>query len=206
MIPDDGVSSPPGYVLRSKYRANSRAKNLGSLVLFIVSLYALLYLNLLLRPEFKAFEFVRQILLEGEVLTSLRIALVAIAIICIYGFVHEALHGGLFWIFTKKRPNFGMKGLNLYTVFPIGVYCPRNKTIVAALGPLTVITSLCLILWLVVPLAVVPIMILLVSVNIAACISDMLQLRWLLRFGGKSLFGFDGQDSVIYEPQDIDHE
>jgi hypothetical protein len=203
------IASPSGYVLRDKYRANSRTKNLGSLILFVVSLCALLYLNLLFRPEFKAFEFARRVLLEGEVLTSLRItliAVIAVAIIYVYGLVHEALHGGLFWIFTKRRPNFGRKGLNLYTTLPIGVYCTRNKTIVAALGPLIIITVLCFILWLMVPLDVVPAMILLISVNIAACISDILQFSWLLRFSGKSLFGFHGQDSVIYEPQDIGHE
>jgi hypothetical protein len=57
-----------------------------------------------------------------------------------------------------------------------------------------------LIVWPVVPIQAIPAVILIISVNIGASISDIVQSIWLIRFDKNSVVGFDGKGSIVCEP------
>jgi hypothetical protein len=54
--------------------------------------------------------------------------------------LHELVHGLLFWVFTRRRPLFGLRlPFYAFAAAPVDVYLPRNPYLVVALAPLVLL-------------------------------------------------------------------
>jgi len=162
-------------------------------------------MNSLIRPEFDGFEFIRRLTFESSYIVRTQVLGIALIAILLYGFIHEVVHGIFFRVFSHRRPNFGFK-INPYTTLALGAFISRNQAIMAALSPLLIITLLGLIIWPFVPVTALPIVLLILSVNIASSICDLIQSGWLLHYSTNVMYGFDGRDSVVHGPIDIENK
>ncbi len=88
-----------------------------------------------LRPEFN--QAVRAGI-SGNLLLGLLLILVVmvIAIVC-----HELVHGLFFWLFARKRPEFGVGPGYAFAAMP-DWYFPKGQYLVIGLSPLVVLTLL----------------------------------------------------------------
>ena len=198
------INCPSGYIFRGRYGPhNSLMKNVllyGSGIMFVLSGWFLLLLNKLIRPDFDGFGFMHNVFFSADRNKSLIITVLALLLIVLYMYIHELIHGLFLWVFSKVRPifNFKIKGSNAALV--PGIFISRNEALIAIDSPLIILTVVGMIIWLNIAVQAVPAVILIISVNIGASISDIVQSIWLARFSKKIVFGFDGKGSVVYEP------
>ncbi len=124
---------PRGYVrvasldLARDRRAFLAIQVVGTLLFFAFG-WLFFRFGLLMRRE----AFGRSLTLSGFL--GLLVAMVVVIIL------HEAVHGVLFWAYTRELPRFGFKGIFAYAAAPTW-YLPRNHHLVAALAPFLVITA-----------------------------------------------------------------
>ena len=124
-------------------------------------------------------------------------ALITILLVII---VHEAVHGIVFWIFTRKRPQFGFKGLYAYAAAPKGVYMRRNPYLVVGIAPFVILTAVGLILVPLLPLGTLPFLVCFLAFNAAGAVGDGVVTAWLLRFPSTVLVEDVGDAMIIYGP------
>ncbi|HEY3310901.1 MAG TPA: DUF3267 domain-containing protein [Anaerolineales bacterium] len=86
-----------------------------------------------------------QVNLLGGLVVLLLVMAVAISL-------HELVHGLFFWLFSKRRPLFGLGSGYAYAAMP-DWYFPKMQYLVIGLAPLLVLTGLGLAASLIVPLA-----------------------------------------------------
>ena len=122
-------------------------------------------------------------------------AVLALPIVII---THEAIHGIIFWLFTHRRPHFGIKGLVAYAAPPAGLYIPRNAYLIVALAPLVVLTLAGLILLLFVPATALALIICIVSFNISGSVGDSAVTVWLLQKPSHTLIEDRGEVMIVY--------
>ena len=91
----------------------------------------------------------------------------------------EGLRWLLFWLLTGKRPRVGFSGFYTYTSAPEWFISRRNYILIRV-APLFGITILGLIAVRIVPLNLVPGVLLLISLNIAAAVNDLVLVWWIL--------------------------
>lgn len=114
--------------------------------------------------------------------------------------LHEAVHGVMFWAFTRERPVFAFKIWYAYAAAPPGVYVPRNPYLVVALAPLVVLTVLGLLLALVLPPVALPTLVCFLTLNAAGAVGDMFVVIWLLRYPATTLVEDVGDTMTAYGP------
>ena len=86
--------------------------------------------------------------------------------------VHEAVHAALFWMFTRARPQVGVKGWYAYASAP-GWYLSRNSYLVVGLGPFVVVTLVAIGLLRVLPPLGVGLAVIAAIVNAAGSVGDL---------------------------------
>ncbi|HMQ29453.1 MAG TPA: DUF3267 domain-containing protein [Chloroflexaceae bacterium] len=101
--------------------------------------------------------------------------LVATAVVLV---LHETAHALCFWLFTRKRPRFGFKGLYAYAAAP-GWHVPRLQYAITGAAPLVLLSLGGLLLVLVVPLGALPLLLYALTLNAAGAIGDILVLGWI---------------------------
>ena len=94
--------------------------------------------------------------------------------------MNEGIRGILLWIVTRQRPKLGFHGFYTYTAAP-GWFIPRNTAIAIRLTPLVLITVVGVAIIPIVPLNLIPGVLLLVSLNIASAVGDVVMAWWLFR-------------------------
>ena len=92
--------------------------------------------------------------------------------------LNEGIRGILLWIVTRQRPKLGFHGFYTYTTAP-SWFIPRNIAIAIRLIPLILITVVGVAVVPLVPLNLIPGVLLLVSLNIASAVGDVVTVWWL---------------------------
>ncbi len=176
----------------------------GLLLLFVLG-WLFLHAFVWLRPAAAVFLSLRGAVEaergEGVALTLLLAWFIggAIALVLVV-VVHEAVHGLFFWLFTGRRPGFGLKGAYAYAAAPAGVYVPRNRYLVVGLAPLVLITLVGLLLVTVMPPVMLPALLVFVTFNAAGSVGDLLVSGWLLTFPPTVLAQDAGDVMTLYGP------
>jgi hypothetical protein len=93
--------------------------------------------------------------------------------------LREGLHGLMLWAITGQLPRLGLHRFYAYAEAPEW-YMPRSGYLWIAFAPLLVITALGVIAVTLVPLNLVVGVMLLVSLNVAMSVSDIVTAIWLL--------------------------
>ena len=115
--------------------------------------------------------------------------------------LHELIHGIFFWIYTRERPRFALKGGYAFAAAP-GWYLPRNQYINVGLSPLIAITVITIFLAVFVAQPIVPYMLIIASFNAAGALGDMIVVAWVLRLPETTLVKDDGDTFSAYVPED----
>jgi hypothetical protein len=95
-------------------------------------------------------------------------------------FIHEMVHGMFFWIFTKERPKFGLRGGYAYASAP-DWYLPKYQYIVVGLSPFLVISILGMLFATFLATSLLPYLLVIVSFNAAGALGDMIVVAWIMR-------------------------
>lgn len=111
--------------------------------------------------------------------------------------VHETIHGLCFWLFTRKRPLFGLKWGYAYASAPEW-YIPRGPSVANGLAPLVAITLCGLALFPFVPFMVTSILIFALTINAAGAVGDLYVVSLLLTKPASILVRDYGDGMVVY--------
>lgn len=172
--------------------------SLFSIVLFIGAWVGLGWLLQWLRPDINTggFSLTFEVAGLAAILTPF---LVILGVTAVMIFVHEAIHGIFFRVYTGGKVKFAFKGAYAYAAAP-GWYIPKKPYMVVSLAPLVLMTvgGVLALVW--VPANwVIPIM-LLVAMNAAGAVGDI-YVFWLLTRMAEDVFIRDfGERMNIYTP------
>lgn len=93
---------------------------------------------------------------------------------------HEMIHGIFFWVFTKERPQFGLRGGYAYASAP-DWFLPKYQYVVVGLSPFVVISILGIVFATFLRAALMPYLLVIVCFNAAGALGDMIVVAWVLR-------------------------
>lgn len=189
---------PPHYAVAgaldlSRNRWALIGLTMGSIAAFFLFGWLALALLAALRPDLGSLGFQVG---AGNLLPFLLgfVALLAMTVIA-----HEAIHGLCFWLFTRERPRFGFKGMYAYAAAP-DWYLPRRQHLIVTLAPLVVITVIGLLWVWIAPVAVVIPLLLVVVLNAAGAVGDLVAAVWLLAQPATTLVRDSGDAITLYRP------
>jgi hypothetical protein len=135
------------------------------------------------------------LVVSPALLRNFGIALVAVLI------VHELIHGFFYWLFSSRRPKFGVQGLLPYATAPSGVYFPQKQFLTVGLAPLVVLTAVGLLLVVIAPIALVPFLLFFVVFNAAGAGGDLIMAIQLMSFASETLMEDNDAGVTIYGPE-----
>lgn len=187
---------PPNYTHRGSVDIHHHADVLQmlvwSVILFILPL-PLIYL--VVRSHGGS-----PIIFSISSLTSLFIVLGGIAAVTmVMIFVHEGLHGLVFWLVTHERPKFAFKWYYA-SACAEGWYLPKVPFLIATLLPLVLITTAGVLILPVLSRPVRYFMSLLIVFNSSGCAGDVLVALRLLRLPKETLTLDKGNEVNFYSP------
>ncbi len=134
--------------------------------------------------------------------TFLVTLIILISVIAGMIFLHEAIHGLFFWLFTGGRPKFGFRGFYAYAAAP-DWFIPKQAYLIISLTPLVVISVVGFGLMLILPPAWVLPILLLVTMNASGAVGDLYAFFWLL-LKPKGLYIQDfGDRMAVYFPGEM---
>jgi hypothetical protein len=168
--------------------------NLAGAALFIVAGWAFFFMATHISP---AFSRGGSVMLNGWIMATSFAVIVGAFVLT--GIVHELIHGFFFWIFTRKRPIYGFKGIFAYAAAP-DFYIPRNQFLLIGIAPFIVIPLIGSALMLFVPLAAVLTLILILTFNAAGAIGDLYIIGLLLTRPAPTLIRDFGEGMTFYSP------
>jgi hypothetical protein len=168
-------TAPAGYAPAGSVvlDGNPRLKwwlTVASLLLLVVGWYLFAAVATALRPELSGLSLTFASP-TGALLLLVAVVAVLLLVTVLVLVVHEAVHGLLFWVYTRARPQFGFKGWYAYASAP-GWYLSRNRFLVVGLGPVVVLSSVGLALVLVLPPAAATAVLFGMALNIAGSVGD----------------------------------
>ncbi len=137
-----------------------------------------------------------------SVLTSFSLRDWLLLLLCIVFILvfHELVHGMFFWIFTKVRPHFGLRGGYAYASAP-DWYLPKYQYVVVGLSPFVVISLLGIILGSFLSVNLLPYLLVTVSFNAAGALGDMIVVAWILRRPNSILVKDEGDKFLTFDLQ-----
>ncbi len=165
----------------------------------VASAFLFLQAAILLRPDLPAEASFTVSGSEGLIAIAIGLAVLAGAVLVLV-VVHEGVHAVFFRLVTGERPRLGVTGFYAYVGAPPGVAVTRNRYLGIALAPLFVITAVGLLLFLVVPLIALPPLLLILVLNAAGSVGDIIAVIWLLRYPPSVLVGDQGVAIVVCSP------
>jgi len=130
-----------------------------------------------LRPEYLSSENILIITGMREFWRGLLLLIVSMSLMI---FLHAGFRGLMFLIVTRQRPKLGFRGFYAYTSAPEW-YIPRPAFLLISLTPVVLVTILGVAAVPIVPLNLIPGVLLLVSLNFAGALNDIVTAIWLLR-------------------------
>ena len=196
-------SLPKGYIPAGKFDLNDNRGlamilNLVGIGLLFGVGWLLLRSLSFLRPEYLSTENILVITGMREFWRNILVLVVSLGLMI---GLNEGMRGLLFWMVIQQRPKLGLKGLYTFA-FALDWYLPRRIYLFIRLTPILIVTLLGLAAVPMVPLNLVPGVLLLVSLNIAGAISDLVTTYWLLG-KPKGLLVLDHGDEVrIFLPRE----
>jgi len=117
---------------------------------------------------------------ESSSITQVVLFLGALLALVIFNtFLHEAIHGFFFWLFTRSRPRFAFRWTYAYAAAP-DWYLPKYQYLVTALAPLLLISLMGILLFLFVPTGWLASVWFVLVINAAGAVGDMAVAGWLL--------------------------
>ena len=111
--------------------------------------------------------------------------------------IHEGIHGIFYWIFTRTRPRFIFKHYYAFVSAP-GWYFPRWQYFFIGLSPLVMITALCILGIIYLPIGFVLPLYLLVIFNCGGSIGDLWVAARLLVTSRKTMIRDFGEAIEFY--------
>jgi hypothetical protein len=148
-----------------KNKAALWGMNLGSvLLLFIFGLFFVWFARLV-RPNILA-----EVGSRSFYPIYFVISLVVVFVVMIV--VHELIHGAFFWVFTRQRPKFGLRGWYAFASAP-GWYFPCRQYLVIGLAPVVCLSLLGMTLLAVLPAEALVLTLFAVILNAASSIGDL---------------------------------
>ncbi len=152
--------------------------SLVSLVLFFGFGVLFIWLFQILRPGVLNLE--SGFLINGVDIPSAIISLlVFLGIIFGMVFLHEAIHGLFFWLFTGDQPKFGFKVVYAYAGAP-DWYITKVPYLIIGLSPLVILTLLGFLVFLIAPVEWVLPLLLFMTMNASGAVGDIYAVLWLL--------------------------
>ena len=193
---------PPIYAHKSTFDLTHNTRLaillnvLGAGLLFFFA-WVFLEITLSLRPE-----FLDHINLEiSTIIDLLKLVGILLAVTVVMVVVHEGIHGFFFWLITHERPSFGYRAYYAFACAP-GWYIPRNPYLVVSLSPFILISIVGVGLLAILPYNLIPAMLLLVAMNAAGAIGDLMVSIWLFTKPALSLIKDYGDKISLYMPGD----
>jgi hypothetical protein len=160
----------------SKNRGLAMILNLAGLGLLFGVGWLFLESLSFLRPAYVSSENILIITGMREFWRGILLLAVSVVLVIV---LRETLHGLVLWIVTKQLPKLSFRGFYTYAAAPEW-YLPRSDYLWISLVPLLVITVLGTIAVTFVPLNLVPGVMLLVSLNVAISVGDIVTAFWLV--------------------------
>jgi len=114
--------------------------------------------------------------------------------------LHELVHGGFFWLYTRQRPRFGLGLGYAYAAAP-GWYLPRSHYLVIGLSPLIALTLAGAAALLLVPSSIILPLLFGMTVNAAGSVGDLWIIWQVLRQPGPILVNDRGAGLTVYGPR-----
>jgi len=192
---------PPSYAPKGSFDLTHNTRlaiilNLGGTLLLFFFAWLFLSITQLLHPE-----YTYPISLMVSSLTDL-LKLVGglLSVTLVMILAHEGVHGFFFWLLTHQRPLFGFRGYYAFASAP-GWYIPRNDYLVVSLAPFILISLIGLDLLAILPYALIPSLLLLISMNAAGAIGDLMVSIWLLKKPATCLIQDYGDKVNFYLPE-----
>jgi hypothetical protein len=166
----------PGKILDLSSARTSLWMNIGAIpLLFIyVWLFSLIFASL------QPVNLFPNGLWSVITLFSIRDWLFLLASVIFILVLHEVVHGICFWIFTKERPKFGLRGGYAFASAPEW-YLPKFQYGIVGLAPFFVISILGIILSPFIPAGLLPYLLVIISFNAAGALGDMIVVAWIIR-------------------------
>ena len=107
----------------------------------------------------------------GVVVTLLDLLFLSMGFV-VFIVLHELVHGVFFWIYSRSRPRFGLRGGYAFAAAP-GWFFPRRQYLVIALAPLVLLSILGMLLVAVVPAGALAAILFGMVANAAGAVGDM---------------------------------
>jgi putative zincin peptidase len=123
----------------------------------------------------------------------------AIGVLVVPIVLHEAIHGACFWVYTRDRPRFALRGYAASTGAP-DWHLPRGQYLVVGLAPMVVLTVVGLGLLAVAPEEYLGVIVLAITLHGAGTIGDVVSVLWLLRQPARTYFKDTGDVLSAYPP------
>jgi hypothetical protein len=142
----------------------------GVILLFIFG-WLFVGIAVALNPEFFWLEM--QILARTLSLPAFLLTMVLIIVL------HELCHALFFWLFSRERPKIGFNFLYAYAAAP-DWYFPRNQFVLIGLAPVLLLTWVGVVAMPFVHFAIMPHIILALTINAAGAIGDFIVVMWVL--------------------------
>ncbi|WP_165774649.1 DUF3267 domain-containing protein [Candidatus Viridilinea mediisalina] len=184
---------PAGAINLATNKALQLGLSLGSVILFV--LFGLGFMGLIarLRPDLGS------ISVTFGLIEMLFVLLMLVLTTFIVVWLHEAIHGFCFWLFTRSRPHYGFKGLYAYAAAP-DWYLSRLPYAITGAAPLILMTLLGLLIATVAPALAMPLLIYALSLNAAGAIGDMFVVAWIAVSPKGALFRDHGDALERFRP------
>jgi hypothetical protein len=148
-----------------KNKAALWGMNLGSVLLLLVFGWFFVWYARLVRPNILA-----EVGSRSFNPIYFVISLVVVFVVMIV--VHELIHGAFFWVFTRQRPKFGLRGWYAFASAP-GWYFPCRQYLVIGLAPVVCLSLLGMTLLAVLPAEALVLTLFAVILNAASSIGDL---------------------------------
>lgn len=162
----------------SKDFKTSLLLSLASLVLFFVFGLLFLWLFQVLRPGFIDLQLGFSIIFFDRDSPFMPL-LVWAGVIFGMIFVHEAIHGLFFWVFTGDRPKFGFKIVYAFAGAP-DWYITKFPYLIIGLSPFVILTVLGFFIALIAPAEWHFPLLLFITMNASGAVGDIFAIFWLL--------------------------
>ena len=104
--------------------------------------------------------------------TDLLSLIVLIAVFAAMIVVHELVHGVFFWIFTRSRPVFGLRGWYAFAAAP-GWFLPRGRYLIITLAPFVTLSLLGMLLMAILPVMTAATALIMTAFNATSSVGDL---------------------------------
>jgi hypothetical protein len=86
--------------------------------------------------------------------------------------VHELIHGAFFWVFTRARPVFGLRGWYAFAAAP-GWFLTRRQYLVTILAPFLILSVLGMFLMVILPVMHAAVVLIMTIFNATSSVGDL---------------------------------